>query len=171
MEYEIVRSRRRTMALEVRRDGAVLVRAPWSVPRSAIEKFVSARESWVIQQQEKMAQRRVLHPEPSPEQAEHYRQMAREVLPVLVSRWSQTMGVCPAAVHITSARTRFGSCSGKNSISFSWRLMQYPPEAIEYVVVHELCHIRHHDHSAAFWAEVSRFLPDYRKRQSLLKDR
>ena len=80
------------------------------------------------------------------------------------------MGLTPTGIRITSARTRFGSCSGKNSICFSWRLMLYPPEAIDYVVVHELAHIRHHDHSPAFYALVERYMSDWRDRMKLLKE-
>ena len=80
------------------------------------------------------------------------------------------MGLVPAGIKITSARTRFGSCSGKNSICFSWRLMLYPPEAIDYVIVHELAHIRHHDHSPAFYALIEQHLPDWKVRMKLLKE-
>ena len=80
------------------------------------------------------------------------------------------MGLVPAGIKITSARTRFGSCSGKNSICFSWRLMLYPPEAIDYVIVHELAHIRHHDHSLAFYALIEQYLPDWKARMKLLKE-
>ena len=73
--------------------------------------------------------------------------------------------------HITipAARTRFGSCSGKNRLSFSLYLMAYPETAIEYVGVHELAHIRHHDHSPAFYREVEAYLPDWRARRALLR--
>jgi predicted metal-dependent hydrolase len=104
------------------------------------------------------------------QQIDALRQKAKAVLPQKVAYWAQKMGVAPTGVKITSARTRFGSCSGKNSLCFSWRLMQYPPEAIDYVVVHELAHIRHHDHSPSFWALVERTMPDYRARQALLRD-
>jgi predicted metal-dependent hydrolase len=79
------------------------------------------------------------------------------------------MGVAPTGVKITSARTRFGSCSGKNSLCFSLYLMEYPEDAIDAVVVHELAHIRHKDHSPAFYAEVERWMSDYRQRAKLLK--
>ena len=91
------------------------------------------------------------------------------MLPGRVAYWAQRMGVQPAVVTITAARTRYGSCSGKNRLSFSLYLMDCPPAAIEYVVVHELAHIRHHDHSPAFYAEVERYLPDWRARRELLK--
>ena len=79
------------------------------------------------------------------------------------------VGVQPAGITITAARTRFGSCSGKNRLSFSLYLMAYPPDAIEYVVVHELAHIRHHDHSPAFYREVETYLPDWKRRRDLLR--
>ena len=79
------------------------------------------------------------------------------------------MGVQPTGITVTAARTRFGSCSGKNRLSFSLYLMAYPETAIEYVVVHELAHIRHHDHSPAFYREVEAYLPDWRARRALLR--
>ena len=91
------------------------------------------------------------------------------MLPGKVAAYARRMGVAPASVRITSARTRFGSCSAKNGLCFSWRLMQYPEAAVDYVVVHELAHIRHHDHSPAFYAFVAQFLPDYRQRAALLR--
>ena len=95
--------------------------------------------------------------------------MASDILPKLTERYSEIMGVHPAGVRITGAKTRFGSCSSKNTICFSYLLMLYPREAVEYVVVHELAHIRHHDHSAAFYREVAAVLPDYRERSRLLR--
>ena len=80
------------------------------------------------------------------------------------------MGLHPTGLRITSARTRFGSCSAKNSICFSWRLMQYPDAAVDYVVVHELAHIREKNHGRAFYALVEQFLPDWRERRALLKE-
>ena len=79
------------------------------------------------------------------------------------------MGVCPTGMRITGARTRFGSCSGKNSICFSWRLMAYPQEAVDYVVVHELAHILHKNHGPAFYQCIESVLPDWRQRRALLK--
>ena len=79
------------------------------------------------------------------------------------------MGVQPTGVRITSARTRFGSCSGKDSLCFSWRLMQYPEDAVDYVVVHELAHIVHKNHGPYFWALVGQYMPDYKRRRALLR--
>ena len=79
------------------------------------------------------------------------------------------MKVVPTKITVTGARTRFGSCSGKNSICFSYHLMRYPDKAIDYVVVHELAHIKHKNHSKDFYSFVARFMPDYKEREKLLK--
>ena len=91
------------------------------------------------------------------------------VLPPKVEHYAALMGVRPVGVTITAAKTRFGSCSAKNRLCFSLYLMRYPEDAVDYVVVHELAHIRHHNHSPAFYALVARFMPDYRRREALLR--
>ena len=169
MDYEIIRSRRRTVALEVTREGRVLVRAPLRMSREEIERFVSSHAAWLEEAQDRVAARQAAHPPLTEQETVALRQLAKEVLPDKVAHYAAIMGVTPASVKITSARTRFGSCSGKNGICFSLYLMQYPEEAIDYVVVHELAHIRHHDHSPAFYAEVAKVLPDYKERMKLLK--
>lgn len=98
------------------------------------------------------------------------RVLAKQYLPERVQTFAAGMGVLPSAVRITSASTRFGSCSGKNSLNFTWKLIFAPPDLIDYVVVHELCHIRQHNHSVRFWAEVESVLPDYREREQRLKE-
>ena len=82
---------------------------------------------------------------------------------------AKRMGVTYQSVGVTSARGRWGSCSGKNAIHFSFRLIYAPKEVIEYVVVHELAHTRHHDHSKAFWEEVAKFVPDWKQKRAWLK--
>ena len=98
-----------------------------------------------------------------------YKNTAKLIVKNKVSGYAKCMNVSPAAVKITSAKTRWGSCSGKNSISFSWRLVMADDDVIDYVVVHELAHIREHNHSPRFWAAVEGVFPDYKDRQSKLK--
>lgn len=169
-DYTVIRSHRRTMALEVTREGAALVRAPYAASDAAIAASRrSTRRGWKATWP---AVRRIWRPTPShrPSRWRHGGQQAKAVLPQRVAYWARRMDVQPAGITITAARTRFGSCSGKNRLSFSLYLMAYPAAAIEYVVVHELAHIRHHDHSPAFYAEVERYLPDWRVRRELLKN-
>ena len=169
-DYTLIRAKRRTMSLQLDRDGRAVVRAPYGVKKEFIDRFVAEHEGWLARAREKQQNRRLAHPEPTDEERKALLAQAREYLPMRVDYWSGIMGLTPTGLKITSARTRFGSCSGKNSLCFSWRLMQYPPEAIDYVVVHELAHIRHHDHSPAFYALIERYMPDWRERMKLLKE-
>ena len=172
VEYTLIRSSRRTLGLEITADLRIVVRAPKRCSQRQITDFVARHEDWIrdhlaIQQRRAAAAaaRAV-----TPEQEAELRRRAAEYIPARVARYAPVVGVVPTGVKITSAQKRFGSCNGKNSLCFSWRLMQYPTEAIDYVVVHELCHIHHHNHSAAFWAAVARVMPDYKQRQALLRD-
>ncbi len=167
--YTLIRSDRRTIALQITKDAQVVVRAPQYTPQAVIDHFVSSHERWIRQHQERQVRHLATHPPHTDEEIAALRQRATREIPPLVAHWARRMGLQPTGLHITAARTRFGSCSGKNSLSFSLYLMDYPQEAIEAVVVHELAHIRHKNHSPAFYAEVERYLPDYRRRAQLLK--
>ena len=169
MDYTVIRSRRRTMALEVTRDASIVVRAPSRASDDAIASFVASHELWLKRALERRRAHNAAHPEPTEAERAALIARAKTELPPRVAHWSAIMGLKPSGVKITSARTRFGSCSVKNSLCFSWYLMRYPDAAIDYVVVHELAHIHHHNHSPAFYALVERYLPDWRERMNLLK--
>lgn len=169
MDYTLIRSSRRTMALEITRDGRLLVRAPQRAPQAVIDRFVASHADWIAAHLEKQRQRAQAHPPLTEDELAALRQKARDILPGRVAHYAGRMGVTPTGVKITGAKTRFGSCSAKNSLCFSLYLMAYPDAAVDYVVVHELAHIRHKNHSPAFYAEVARVMPDYRERRKLLK--
>ena len=84
---------------------------------------------------------------------------------------AEEMGVSYQSVTVSSASTRWGSCSGENRLRFTFRLLYAPRDVIDYVIVHELCHTLHHDHSKAFWAAVASVVPDYQQKRKWLKDR
>lgn len=168
MDYTLIRSKRKTLALEVRRDGTVILRAPLRCPRAQIDAFAAAHEAWVERALAKQAQRAAAHPEPSPQQLAALRERAERELPARVAHWSGVMGLFPTGITVTAAKTRFGSCSGKGRVCFSLYLMQYPDAAIDCVVVHELAHLRCRGHGADFYALVESVLPDYRARERLL---
>lgn len=169
MDYTLIRSSRRTMALEITRDGRLLVRAPQRAPQAVIDRFVASHTDWIAANLEKQRQRAQANPPLTEDEIAALRQKARDILPGRVAHYAGRMGVTPTGVKITGAKTRFGSCSAKNSLCFSLYLMAYPDAAIDYVVVHELAHIRHKNHSPAFYAEVAKVMPDYRERRKLLK--
>ena len=168
--YQLLRSARKTLSLEIRRDGRLVVRAPLRTTQRQIDEFIANHEAWIASNLEKQRLRREARPEPSDQEREALVRLAMERLPGRIAHYAAIMGLYPAGITITGARTRFGSCSGKNRICFSWRLMQYPEEAVDYVVVHELAHIRHKNHSPAFYACVEQVLPDWRERRQMLKD-
>ena len=170
LAYELIRSRRKTLALEVTGEGEVVVRAPMRLARKTIEDFVARHEDWIREHQVIQRERRERHPEPGEEERAELIRLAKETLPGKVEHYGRIMGLRPTGLTITGARKRFGSCSAKNRICFSWRLMQYPEEAVDYVVVHELAHIRHKDHSRNFYACVEEVLPDWRERRPLLRE-
>ncbi len=170
MDYTVIRSKRRSVALQLREDGSALVRAPRSMSDETIAQFVEKHEAWLTRAREKQAAQQAKYPEPTAQERAALIEKAKAVLPGRIAHFSALLGLSPTAVRITGAKTRFGSCSGKNALSFSWRLMRYPTEAIDLVVAHELCHIAHHDHSPAFYALLSSVLPDYKERMKLLRE-
>lgn len=167
-DYRLIRSKRKTVALEIRPDGALWVRAPRWVPRALIEREIAAREEWIAR---RIAALPPLRPAPSEDELAALREAAKAYIPSRVAHFAAVMGVTPTAVKINAAKKRFGSCSSKGSLNFSCRVMAYPPEAIDYVVVHELAHLIHMNHSAAFYAVIASVLPDHKQRAALLKYR
>lgn len=166
--YELIRSDRRTLAVEITRDGRVLVRAPRRLSQAAIDSFLLRHETWISRQLNKR-RANPLPPEPTAEEIAALKERARAILPGKVDCWARRMGVTPTGIRITTARKRYGSCSGRNSLCFSCFLMNSPEAAIDLVVVHELCHIRVKNHGPAFYALLERYVPDYRERKKLLK--
>ncbi len=170
VSYRLIRSGRRTVSLEITRDLEILVRAPQRMPKAQIEAFVESRRAWLDTHMAKARERAArLPPAPTEEERLDCIRKARELIPRRVAHYSRIMALVPAGITITGAEKRFGSCSGKNRLCFSWRLMLYPPEAVDYVVVHELAHIRHKNHGRDFYALIASVLPDYREREALLR--
>ena len=169
MEYKIIYSKRKTVAVQVTPDGEVLVKAPKGTDKKHIEETVIRYSDWIEKAQKKVLGKKIGMKKASAEEEKLLRKKAKELLPEKVNYYSALLGVKPTRLTITGARTRFGSCSGKNSISFSFYLMRFPEEAVDYVVVHELCHIIHHNHSKEFYKEIEKILPDYKKRKKLLE--
>lgn len=168
-EYTVIRSGRRTMGIEITRDLKVLIRAPMRSSKRDIDAMVEKYQDWIESHLVKQKRRNDARPEPTELEAAELKNKAKTLLPVRVAYFSEVMGLKPTGITITGAQKRFGSCSGKNRISFSWRLMNYPEAAIDYVVVHELAHIRHKNHGKEFYALIESVLPDYMDRKKLLR--
>lgn len=169
--YKLIRSERRTLAMELSPEGDLILRAPRRMPLRLIEQFIASHEKWIAKHREKIRRRAEFDEAHFSDevQIQSLITRAKAILPEKTEYWAKIMGVTPTGVRITRAKKRFGSCSPENRIAYSYRLMAYPEEAIDYVVVHELSHIRHKNHSPDFYAFVARFLPDHKAREAILK--
>ena len=167
--YRLIRSSRRTVSVQVTAEGEVVVRAPRLYPKYKIEAFLRQKESWIRDRQQRLSQSPRV---PVLSEAEH-KLLVKEAKAWFTDRtayFAPLVGVTYGSVTIRTQKTRWGSCTGKGDLNFNCLLMLAPEEIRDYVVVHELCHRKHMDHSSAFWAEVESILPDYRVRRKWLKD-
>lgn len=168
MKIIVYKTNRKSLSLTVNDDFDVVVRAPKSLPDRKIDEFVNKNQGWIDRAIERK-RAELAKFDLSEEEIHDLIINAQAYIPLRVEYYSAIMNLKPTSVKITKAKKRFGSCSSKNSLCFSCYLMNYPPEAIDYVVVHELAHIKYHNHSKDFYELINAFMPDYRKRIKLLK--
>jgi predicted metal-dependent hydrolase len=208
---QIVRSKRKTLALIVKPDGSLTVRAPLRASEKSIREFIEQHAEWIRKKQaEALAflpavpkqyvagemfmylgnaypleivekQKKPLLLDGSFKLAASaqsnatlvferwYRAQAKQILTERVDLYAGQYGFQYKKVGITSARTRWGSCSADRALNFSWRLILTPMEAVDYVVVHELAHTVFHNHSRRFWKKVEKIMPDYKERRKWLR--
>lgn len=172
-EYHIVRSSRRTLSLEVRTDGEIVVRAPQRMSEVRIRKFVEEKRDWILKNLEKISGRQEEEstlPVFSEEQKADFRKQAAVIFAERTAYFANIMGVEYGGITIREQKTRWGSCSSKRNLNFNWKLVLAPRNVLDYVVVHELCHLIEMNHSPRFWAQVENVLPDYRYERKWLKD-
>lgn len=170
---EIIRSKRKTLALQIADDGHLVVRAPMRCPNRDIALFIEKSEKWIKTHAAKVIQRsRELEQlEPFTEQdIRNMAQQAIEVIPKRVKLYAEKLGVTYGRITIRNQKTKWGSCTSKGNLNFNCLLMAAPSEVLDSVVVHELCHRLHMNHSKEFYAEIYRIFPDYDKWNKWLKD-
>lgn len=173
-DFEIIRSNRRTISLEITPAGLVLVRAPSHMSDAEIRVFVESKSSWLTKHlQKKEKDMDSLQEEGYFTQQEINRlvALAKQVIPEKVAYYARLMGVTYGRISIRKQKTRWGSCSREGNLNFNCLLMMAPPEVLDYVVVHELSHRLEMNHSARFWAQVEKVMPDYRVPRKWLKER
>jgi len=210
--YQLIRSKRKTLALIVKPDGSIEVRAPMRMSNTVIEEFVRKNLPWIEKQQAKALAARPPSPrsyrsgetflylgemypleivegqkerlrlsgtfklaasyqdEAESAFARWYREQARQAITERVEFFAREYGFQYQRIRITSARTRWGSCSSTGSLSFSWRLIQAPLAVVDYVVIHELVHTVIHNHSKKFWQRLAAILPEYQEHRRWLRE-
>ncbi len=172
VNVEVIQSNRKTMSIQVRKTGQVIVRAPLWMKRTDIEKLISEKETWIkkhLEAFQKQNENPETHIQTSPQELELLAQKAKKVLPGKVAYYAEKVGVTYGRITIRNQKTRWGSCSAKGNLNFNCLLMKAPEEVQDYVVVHELCHRKQMNHSKEFWVEVEKILPEYKKQEKWLK--
>ena len=167
--YTVIRSSRKTIALQITPEGNVLVRCPRKLSQRDIEAFVTSKRTWLEKHLYRISAQPRL-PAFTDRELLDLAAIARTVLPDRVAFYADRMGVTYGTITIRRQRTRWGSCTAQGNLNFNCLLMLLPPEVQDYVVVHELCHRRELNHSPRFWAEVEKVLPDYQTARAYLKD-
>lgn len=176
IEVEIIRSKRRSMAIQIRTDGSVVVRVPMHASDRAIKRFVSAHARWIADNRGQMFERRKKladNPYDIPaweSLSAADRKIAKQKIMEHVDYYARRMEIDYGSISMRNQKSRWGSCSSKGNLNFNYRLAYLPEELLDYVVVHELAHRRHMDHSAAFWEEVETYYPAYKKCRQMLND-
>lgn len=186
MNVKIIRSNRKTLAIQINPDLSVIVRAPMYAPQSDIERILRDKEGWIQKHIEKIREQEAKRKEMYGEKGEYGKSAEREYLsneeihklaekaleyiPKRVSYFAKQIGVTYGKITIRNQKTRWGSCSSKGNLNFNCLLMLTPPEVIDYVVVHELCHRKEMNHSGAFWAEIEKVIPSYKEQVKWLKE-
>ena len=171
--YEVKRSSRKSLSLSLRQDGSLLVRAPLWLPEGEIRRFLLKKQEWIRRNVSKMKDAAERADAASRFTEQELKEMARQastVIPERAAHYARQIGVTYGRITIRCQKTRWGSCSSKGNLNFNCLLMKTPPEVLDSVVVHELCHRKEMSHSARFYAEVLRACPEYRKWERWLKE-
>lgn len=173
-DYRIIRTRRKTIGLEISPDLQITVRAPYHLSDVRIREFVESKQTWILKHLAIMQDRQAHDPIPagviSDKELRHMTKEARIIIPERVKYFAKIIGVTYGQITIRHQKTRWGSCSSSGNLNFNCMLMATSPELIDYVVVHELCHRKQLNHSPLFWKEVEEILPDYRNLRSRLRE-
>lgn len=175
MKVTVIRSNRKTVAIQVNSDRSVTVRAPRSASEKDIEEILKKKKAWISKHIEKIKETKErFEAEPTEkltrEKVIALAEEALKVIPERVEYFAKVIGVTYGKITVRNQKTRWGSCSSKGNLNFNCLLMLAPPEVLDYVVVHELCHRKQMNHSKAFWLEVEKVLPDYKEVRKWLKE-
>ena len=170
MEYTLKRSARRSIAIQIKSDGNVIVRVNYGTPLSRIEKFVSEKSEWIAKNVAKI-QSACGAPEFTESDIKGFIQKAKEKLPERVAYFAKVIGVSYGKITVKKMRTVWGSCSVRGNLNFNCLIAAIPEEIADYVIIHELCHRKQMNHSRAFWNLVAVFCPDYKAKRKWLKTR
>ncbi len=163
-EHTLIRSRRRTISIEITEDEKVTVRAPMRAPDSEIKRFVKANEDWIRTHLAKIKKKNDLAQDYAPisdNELNALYDLALARIPDRVRYYAEILGVTYGKISVRKQKTLWGSCTGEGNLSFNCLIMKAPERVRDYVIVHELCHRKQMNHSRAFWKCVESVIPDH----------
>ena len=169
VNVNLIRCRRRSVGIRIEGTGEIIVRAPLRMPEAEIMKVLESKRSWIEKTLQKV-ELREQEPKLTRAEVDALADQALKVIPLKVAERAKQIGVTYGRITIRNQKTRWGSCSAQGNLNFNCLLMLCPEDVIDYVIVHELCHRKELNHSARFWSEVERILPDYKKPLKWLKN-
>ena len=173
MNIQVIKSRRRTIGIEVHADGKVIVRTPLRMSSAEINRFIDEHEDWIRQKLDFVRQKSDNRHGTGALGVECLSKQEldniKDTFEKRVQFYCDIMNVSVGRITIRNQKTRWGSCSSKGNVNFNYQLYYMPQELMDYVIVHELAHRRQMNHSKLFWAEVEMVLPDYKVRRQALK--
>ena len=170
MEYKIIRHhKRKRLLITVHPTGEVVVKAPLFASDKFIDDFVQSKSKWINEIQMRYQQKFHHRITVTKEEREQLKKQALPLMKELVDRYAPIMQVEPKSVKITVAEKRWGSCSGRNTICFSYKTALISPKCREYLVIHELSHLREMNHSKRFYNTVAQYMPDYKEAEKELE--
>ena len=167
--YNFIRTKRRTMSLNVAEDGTITVRAPYRTGVKTADAFVEGHREWILSRIQAYERLKEERPDYTDEERATGRERAGKKLEERCRFYAKRMGVSYGRITVREQKTRWGSCSAKGNLNFNWKLILMPEGILDYLVVHELAHRMEMNHSPAFWRVVEREIPDYRERRMWLK--
>ena len=170
IDFQLVRSERKTMSIQVKIDGSVVVRVPRRISMARVNKFVEDHREWINKQLEKVSQNQKKQYFISEENRRKGIILAKVIIPDRVSYWAEKKRVTYSRITIREQKTRWGSCSSSGGLNFNWKLILMPEKVLDYVVIHELAHRKEMNHSEKFWREVEIMMPDYKEQRRWLKE-
>ncbi len=169
-KVNVIKSNRKSISLEITKDLSLIVRAPYFMTDNDIKVFLDKKILWINSHLQKMAEEMSSFKKMTFEEVDALADEALAYFPPLTAKISKIMGVEYNGITIRNQKTRWGSCSSKGNLNFNCLLMLAPESVRQYVVIHELCHLTHMNHSPAFWALVEKYCPNFKEEKKWLKD-
>ena len=167
--YQWIRSRRKTIAIQIDREGQVIVRTPYGITKRQVEEFLDEKKDWILQTRQRVEKRKTEQISISEEVRREGIERAKRIFPERTAYFAKRMGVDYGRITIREQKTRWGSCSSAGNLNFNWKLVLMPSELLDYVVVHELTHLLERGHNVHFYGILDQVYPNWKACRERLK--